>query len=175
MQHLAAVSKNLKVVELLADNLVAKAKAQGKSDGALRTLIDPSLPDGRTPMHLACSLGQVSVVSALLTRGADPSFQANPGSATCLQYAITTADPDAALEIVRVILCGNVGPEARDRESGVRRKLLELPGEHGCTPLHHAIWRRHRGLVEFLVDHCKCNLEVLRQYVIVHFISFCLL
>jgi hypothetical protein len=29
--------------------------------------------------------------------------------------------------------------------------------------------------VEFLVDHCKCNLEVLRQYVIVHFISFCLL
>jgi len=153
------VSRNLKVLELLADNLVAKAR---ENANALRTLIDPSLPDGRTPMHLACSLGQDSLVSALLLRGADPSVQATPNGATCLQYAITAADPSTALEIARILLCGDDGPENRDPDGGVRRRLLELPGEHGCTPLHHAIWRKHQSLVEFLVDHCKCNLEVLQ-------------
>jgi hypothetical protein len=194
-QHLAVVSQNLKVVELLADNLVARADAAAAQaraarmaaraavgaraaaeanaettadeteaaldvrDFSLKAWVDAALPDGRTPLHLACSAGHPAMVAALLQRGADPATQATRSGGTCLQTAITAAAPDAAFAIVRLVLCGDAGPEARGH-GGVRRRLLELPGEHGCTLLHHAVWRRHLRLVAFLVDHCKCDIEV---------------
>ena len=135
-QHLAVVSQNLKVVELLADNLVARADAAAAQaraarmaaraavgaraaaeanaettadeteaaldvrDLSLKAWVDAALPDGRTPLHLACSAGHPAMVAALLQRGADPATQATRSGGTCLQTAITAAAPDNSIEFM---------------------------------------------------------------------------
>jgi len=78
-------------------------------------------PRGRTPLHLAVTLGHLECVRALLRHGANATVE-NSQSWTVLQEAVATGDP----EIVQVCLQHRDRQQFTQRASSVPRLLQRL-------------------------------------------------
>ncbi|XP_031429090.1 ankyrin repeat domain-containing protein 13B isoform X2 [Clupea harengus] len=78
-------------------------------------------PRGRTPLHLAVTLGHLECARALLLHGADVSKE-NRNGWTVLQEAISTRDP----ELVRLVLCYRDYQRTAKRLAGIPLLLERL-------------------------------------------------
>ena len=56
-------------------------------------------PRGRTPLHLAISLGEFELARMLLVSGANPTSK-NAGGWSALHEAVSTGDPELVIEIL---------------------------------------------------------------------------
>jgi len=96
---------------------------------------DPNLPNksnGGTPLHTACSIGNVKLVECLLANGANPNFADDLGW-TAFERAAAKKKVDAALLLL------NAGLDLRHKDN------------KGATHLMWAIWGREPRLVAELI------------------------
>jgi hypothetical protein len=99
------------------------------------------LTHGRTPLLLVCGMVgrgiDVAMVKLLCVNGADTSAL-DDGGRSALQLAILREDQRTSVDTVRTLLTAGAP--------------VELPAEHGCRPLHHAVYMDSRPLLELLLD-----------------------
>uniref|UniRef100_A0A673FUK4 Uncharacterized protein n=1 Tax=Sinocyclocheilus rhinocerous TaxID=307959 RepID=A0A673FUK4_9TELE len=89
-------------------------------------------PRGRTPLHLAVSLGHLESVRVLLRHGADVSKE-NDKNWTVLQEAVSTGDP----EMVQLVLQRRDYRKASTALGGVPELLCKIREVHLCSPRLH--------------------------------------
>lgn len=97
-------------------------------------LTDAFSPDGFTALHIACSFGHTKIVSALLTRGADPEAVSHNGLALRPLHSAINHD---ALNVVHLLL---------DRGADVNGRMTR-----GVTPLHGAAHQGNLAVAEALL------------------------
>ncbi|GBM30523.1 Ankyrin-3 [Araneus ventricosus] len=150
--HLATMSKNLALVELLMEK---KASVYSKSDF------------GDTPLHTATYTGHLEIVKALVINGADVNAKNEAGTTPLLNAA-----GFGSLEIVDFLLqhgadinvsdCGQITPLIKAilyEHAPVTKFLLERGAFVnsneilGFTPLHFAALKGDYEIVELLLNH----------------------
>jgi ankyrin repeat protein len=100
--------------------------------------IDTSMTDGNQPIHLAASFGHAAIVSYLLSKQALVNVNAaNETKTTPLHLAIGFHDENIAVIMVKEMI-----------ENGAELNAGDCQGQ---TPLHYAVKRNSRCLVEALI------------------------
>lgn len=103
------------------------------------TLIDAHAADGHSPLGLACFFGHPATVALLLERGADVDRVARGAiRVRPVHAAAAGSDPEAAREIVRLLIAHGADVDARQ--------------DGDWAPLHQAAFAGNLPLVELLLD-----------------------
>ena len=114
----------------------------------MRLISDPALVHerhaGRTLLHEAAAVGDLSSVELLLSLGADPDAKSGGGH-TPLYCAGNECGVEGAGKVVRALVKGGAGVNAHD---GVQR----------CTPLHMAARRGNAEVAGALID-CGADIK----------------
>ncbi|XP_048247919.1 ankyrin-3-like [Haliotis rufescens] len=129
-------------------------------------------PEGSTPLHYACAVGNVSIVSYLLQELVDIGEQNKTGE-TGLHLACIYGNA----EVVTMLLQNKANADEKDKEGSTplhdaswqgHREVVEVllqnkanveeKRQDGTTPLHHAAWQGHREVVEVLLQN-KANMD----------------
>ncbi|XP_048253152.1 uncharacterized protein LOC125381049, partial [Haliotis rufescens] len=100
-------------------------------------------PEGSTPLHYACAVGNVSIVSYLLQEVVDIGEQNKKGE-TGLHLACIYGNA----EVVTMLL--------------QNKGIIHVKDNAGLTPLHRAAWQGHRVVVEVLLQN-KTNVDEKRN------------
>ncbi|XP_048247936.1 serine/threonine-protein phosphatase 6 regulatory ankyrin repeat subunit B-like, partial [Haliotis rufescens] len=100
-------------------------------------------PEGSTPLHYACAVGNVSIVSYLLQEVVDISEQNKKGE-TGLHLACIYGNAEVVTKLLQ------------------NKGIIHLKDNAGRTPLHRAAWQGDRVVVEVLLQN-KANVDEKRQ------------
>ena len=114
-----------------------------------------------TPLHLACAVGNVSIISALVDKGASPHAVDRDGN-TVMHFACKTGSLDI-LQVLESYYAERPKEELDD--------ILKGYNHEGMTPLHEAVNKRHHScdettkhsimrVINFLVQNFDCNLDL---------------
>lgn len=125
--------------DVLRAEIVAAIRSEQRAEVlhkvvALPSIDAPITSSGSSTLGVACSMGDLKIVTALLVQKANPATLDGNG-ASCVARACA----DGHLKIVRRLY--------RDE-----RVDLRLPDNWGYAPLHHAIAGGHLEVVEYLLD-----------------------
>jgi cytohesin len=113
----------------LLHNSLAMAVIMNNVDGINKVLTDsPELVDvrflGRSPLHLAASLGKREAAEALVAKGADVQLKADAEGTTPLQEASKNGSKD----IVQLLLAKGADASAKDRQGKTALDLAQAKG-----------------------------------------------
>ncbi len=131
-------------LDLPVDVELAEASGRGDRVGVAKLLAeghaaDVVARDGTHVLHTALARGHVDVAEQLVVAGANPNVPAGGPSLYVDDPALLVAMKNGGGPVVRVLL-----------EHGAK---VDLPGRHGYTALHEAIYAEDRASIELLLEY----------------------